>query len=152
LDATLNGGDDILNNSNSTHIDSLTAGDAYWVAFFGIVNGGDDEITLGGGRGGAGDVYEFFDGTVNGGDDVIFANGTACAGDVAYTTTGSSGTIRGGTDWMSGSAADDAMSGDVINISTSIPPVMTVIGGNDTLSGGGGSDSLYGERCRATSP
>jgi hypothetical protein len=44
------------------------------------------------------------------------------------------------------------MSGDVINISTSIPPVMTVIGGNDTLSGGGASDSLYGERCRATSP
>ena len=152
----LHGGNDNLDNDNSTNISSLTVGDAITLEDGGVVFGGNDLIqtatNLGSGRvSGDGDVRRIGFGsgnTVIGGNDVIVANGPAdLSGDVGFFAVfpAQKATIQGGNDKITGSAFDDHIGGDVGVLGALDGNTGFLRGGDDIVSGGAGNDEIFGE-------
>ncbi len=113
------------------------------------LNGGDDEIDLGGNSSGssfiAGDVNVFSNGIVNGGDDILVSDDPATpevAGDVR---TYNGGTLNGGNDIIT-AANSGRIGGDVMFLNAPVPTgVFTITGGADQIDGGGGDDIIAGD-------
>jgi hypothetical protein len=149
----LHGGNDVLDNSNSTGELSSTVGDAL-IVDRGTVYGGNDTIDTASHLGavqahGDGDVGNISAGAVIGGDDVIVAHGRSdLSGDVrfaALTIPPEGIMIDGGDDRITGSTSDDRASGDVGLLFQFDAPFATLLGGNDTIFGEAGNDQLFGE-------
>ncbi len=143
--ATLNGGNDILDNRRNTNADSTAVGDVFRQSG-GTVDGGRDRIMLDRGATpeGSGDVGFFNGGTLLADDDRIFASkASQIGGDVFNVlSTSTSGMINGGNDGLQGSAFADTISGDVFDRNSALN---TVLGGNDRIVGGDGNDRIFGE-------
>jgi len=147
--ALLRGGDDKLAYANFAG-QVLAAGDAFEL-IWGKINGGDDIITVDLALGApvphvAGDVLVFLGGqaVLNGGDDAIriVGGGGFVGGDVYEFGSSLSGTINGGNDRLTGSAAVDLLVGDVFERGSFS---VAVVGGADLIDGGAGDDLLLGD-------
>jgi serralysin len=149
--STYTGGDDTYFGTITEEFHRV-AGDA-WTLDQGqalmSLNGGDDNIDLGGNTSGssfvAGDVNEMLGGRLFGGDDEIVSDDSATpevAGDVR---TWSGGTVEGGDDIITATNSS-RVGGDVYILNAPVPDgVFTITGGDDEIAGGGGADIIAGD-------
>jgi Ca2+-binding RTX toxin-like protein len=150
--STYTGGDDTFLGVTTEEFHRI-AGDA-WIMDRAssaqmTLNGGDDDIDLGGNSSGsswvAGDVGDMNNGLLNGGNDVIVSDDSTTpevAGDVR---TYDGGTVNAGDDVIS-LANSGRAGGDVMFLNAPSPDgVFTLTGGADQIDGGSGDDLIGGD-------